>query len=968
MNHKKTLIAIIAILAILLIATPTNQVAATTTNAKLALRFTDCGLNPLKGAYVKVYNQTANALLFEGRTDSKGWLNVTIPTPRDTTKYNITVWWDPAGTDYFYVFEKKDITGDLLRAAPATGYNCTAGGYIVASVLAVKVTARNYDGSEILDYYTTTVYYNWTNKVYSASKKPASNILIQVPYNLSWTGDKRWTIRVYWDLEYLKFLEGVPTDCVTGFAIWTTKPTYANFTVTVVDPFALIGPATTAVTAGTGTLTVKMDVGKFETQLVDWFGNKLNATSGYGIVKVMVHDANDPSKLLATMIANETGGVKFPQVPNVTSTIVVYWLTHEITVNSTTIADLKALPTTLKCQLVPTVLTLKDKRPSPSILAEAKVYITWPNLLTHDTKSNLAGVVQLPPYRDDAQRISLPTGFNTTGILHGSGYLPFGETKIDVYWSITPEQPESWVKVRSAKIKIEGADTDKINVKLDDKTIKSAFTGNVLGVTLTCDVFDAMLNVVDLNGNALVSPTVVLEHPTGAVSLVTASPGGALTLIQVPGGDWRISVVYKNVQFKPYGMSDVFSITTNIYSAVTFTFPYVNASLKFVKWGSDTFVIPGLNVTLSWTGNSTLAGTSGVTYKEAWKGTTDKGWANFTQIPVGVSVTVDAWTNKTREDLFGIKKSIDVGPYETPITLAPENYIGTFHVYIYDVKVNFCDVRGDLLPSPLPYSMAVTFINSTKWSYANATSDNSLIYYTTKRHMYVGGGGYRLDVYWAGVRVYNATVTIPVVTDPTKVYSELNLNLRVYPVSFSLYNWKHTTSMDKLNVTVMWQAANMTWLNETANTISKIDTLTTRVANNIFNTSAAEVHSYEFYMVTLKYSAENLVYIPVWVTHTTGKIVGTPISIVVLTIPGETVGVPEGVKSIAVGSLTYLTTPRNVFINGTISGWSGMVAAGKLRDVVKSKLGLDYKFDILNFTGVATKWSPVWSYSDYVFD
>jgi len=104
------------------------------------------------------------------------------------------------------------------------------------------------------------------------------------------------------------------------------------------------------------------------------------------------------------------------------------------------------------------------------------------------------------------------------------------------------------------------------------------------------------------------------------------------------------------------------------------------------------------------------------------------------------------------------------------------------------------------------------------------------------------------------------------------------------------------------------------------------------------------------------------------VTNTAGKIVGTPISIVVLTIPGETVGVPKDVSSIAVGSLTYLTTPRNVFINGTVSGWSGMVAAGKLMDAVKSKLGLDYKFDILNFTGVATAYSPVWSYSNYVFD
>ncbi|MCR6691993.1 MAG: hypothetical protein MRT15_06365, partial [archaeon YNP-LCB-003-016] len=966
MNHKKTLIAIIALLAILIVAIPTSQVAAQATKTvKLQLRITDSYLKPLANAYVKVFNTTGDAskhyVLFEGRTNSKGWLNVTIPEPRADTTYNMTVWWDPAGTDYFYVFEEKGITGANLKVAPPNGYNCTSINHgIVTSVLAVNVTATDVNGTP-LDYYTTTVYYNWTNKVYSASGMPAKSIIIQVPYNLSWTSGKEWTLRVYWDLEYLKFT-GIAVDGtnVTGYRI-LPNPTYANFTI--VFNTGVIGPR---VTKFVGNLTATMDVGGFKVQLQDWFGKPLNVTSGYGIAKVMVHDKADPSKLLATAIARSDGSLEIPQLPNVSSTVVVYWLTHEITVNTTDIpkpSDYRITPLELRCQLVPTVLTLYDKRPSPSILANAKVYVTWPNLLTHDTKSNLAGVVQLPPYSDDASRISMATG----AVPHGSGYLPFGETKIDVYWSITPEQPASWVNVRSAKIKIVSAGTGKVDVYVDGKLVKDDLAATLI-YDVVCYVFDAMLNVVDLNGTPLKSPTVVLQHPSGAVSLVTASPSGALTLIQVPGGDWRVSVVYKGVQFKPYDKSDVFSISDNIYSAETFKFPYVNASLKFVKWGSDTFAIPGLNVTLSWTGNSTVAGTSGVTYKEAWKGTSTKGWANFTQVPVGVSVTVDAWTNKTRTDLFGITKSIDVGPYETPITLAPENYIGTFHVFIYDVKVNFCDVKGNLLPSPLPYSIAVTFINSTTWSYANATSDNSLFYYTTKSHMYVGGGGYRLDVYWAGVRVYNATTTIPVVNDPTKAYSELNLNLRVYPVSFSLYNWKHTTLMDKLNVTVMWQAANMTWLNATANTINKIDTLTTRVANNIFSTTTAETYSYKFYMVTLKYSAENLVYIPVWVTNTAGKIVGTPISIVVLTIPGETVGVPKDVKSIAVGSLTYLTTPRNVFINGTVSDWENMVAAGKLMDVVKSKLGLDYKFDILNFTGVATAYSPVWSYSNYVFD
>jgi len=969
MNHKKTLIAIIALLAILIVAIPTSQVAAQTTKTvKLQLRITDSNLKPLANAYVKAYNQTANALLFEGRTNSKGWLNVTIPEPYDGTKYNMTVWWDPAGTDYFYVFEKTNIDGSSLKETPADGgYNCTSTGHgIVTSVLAVDVTATD-TADTPLKYYTTTVYYNWTNKVYSASKTLAENIRIQVPYNLSWTGGVKWTLRVYWDLEYLKFISGVPDGYnVTAFNIWSANPTYANFTITFNKN--VIGPQTSSV--GLGNLRVKMDVVPFTTQLKDWFGNNLNVTSGYGIVKVMVHDANDPSKLLATMIANGTGYVEFKQVPNVTSTIVVYWLAHEITVNSTTLPFIPAQMPSLRCQLVPTVLTLKDKRPSPSVLAEAKVYVTWPNLLTHDTKSNLAGIVQLPPYSDDASRISMATGdVNATG-KHGSGYLPFGDTKVDVYWSITPEQPASWVKVRSATINISGAGTGVINVKLDGTTIESGFSGIVLGVTLTCDVFDAMLRVVDLNGEALVSPTVVLQHPTGAVSLVTASPGGALTLIQVPGGDWRVSVVYKNVQFKPYGMSDVFSINTNIYSAVTFTFPYVSANLKFVKWGSDTFAIPGLNVTLSWTGNSTVAGTSGVTYKEAWKGTSTKGWANFTQIPVGVSVTVDAWANSSKS-WFGITKDIDVGPYETPITLTPANYIGTFHVYIYDVKVNFCDVKGSLMPSTLPYSMAVTIVSDTgesKWWYANFTNANSLFYYTTfagtTGHMYVGSAKYKFEVYWAGVRVFNGTITVPTVTDPAKTYAELNVNLRVYPVSFAIYNWKHTTALDKLNVTFSWLAANMTTLNSTVHpgTVysngAKPSEAETWVYSNIVTATSFDSTKHELYMVMLKYSGENLVYVPVWMAKDE---FGTPVSLVVQTIPGETVGVPKDVSRSAVGFFTA----GDFFINGS-SGWKSKLFADGLKSKVNEKIGVTA--GVLNFTGVATQWSPVWSYSNYVFD
>ncbi|MEM2311092.1 MAG: hypothetical protein QXD79_05780, partial [Candidatus Methanomethylicia archaeon] len=105
MSNKKLLLITLILLATILVALPTETSVAATTEAKLALRFADCGLNPLKNAYVKVYNQTGNKLLFEGRTDSNGWLNVTIPKPKDNTTYNMTVWWDPAGTDYFYVFE-----------------------------------------------------------------------------------------------------------------------------------------------------------------------------------------------------------------------------------------------------------------------------------------------------------------------------------------------------------------------------------------------------------------------------------------------------------------------------------------------------------------------------------------------------------------------------------------------------------------------------------------------------------------------------------------------------------------------------------------------------------------------------------------------------------------------------------------------------------------------------------------------
>ncbi|MEM4483563.1 MAG: hypothetical protein QXS19_06575, partial [Candidatus Methanomethylicia archaeon] len=952
MSNKKLLLITLILLATILVALPTETSVAATTEAKLALRFVDQKGSALKNAYVIVYNKTANKLLFEGRTDSKGWLNVTIPKPIDGTTYNMTVWWDPLGTDAFMVYRNTTIPAVGLRNAPTEGHNCTQSGYIVAAVQVVSFSALNYNGSEYLDYYDTTFYYNYSTYKYSVSGKPAKNIEARIPYDVRWTTQANWTMRIYWDLEYLKMITHIYYN-VSSFNIWPVG-TYANFAITrtlalTTLPYGLSADKPAKVLI----INVTTDVYPLKLQLKDWFGNPLNATSGYGIAKVILHDKGDPSKLLATSIASSNGSVSIPQYPNVSSTVVVYWLTHEITVNSTTIGDPSDYATTpleLRCKLVPTSITLKDKRPLPGVLAEAKVYVTWPNLLTHDTKSNLLGVVQLPPYADDTARVSMATG----AVPHGSGYLPFETTKLDVYWSITPEQPASWVKVRSAEVKIVSAGTGLVKVYVDGTLVKkdtSETWGTTFVYDLVCNVFDAMLNVVDINGKALTSPIVVLQHPTGAVSLVQASPGGALTLVQVPGGDWRVSVVYKNVWFKPYGMSDVFSVTTNIYSAVTFKFPYVDAKLKFTKWGSDTFAIKGLNVTLSWIGNATITGATGI-YKEYWNFTNVNGWANFTQIPAGVTITVDAWANSTNP-WFGISKNMDVGPYESSLVLSPANYMGTFHTYIYDVKVNFCDITGNLLPATLPYSMAVTVVQpkTAGWnSYANWTNTNSLFYYTTKDHMYVGGAEYVLDVYWAGVRVFNSSGKIPIVTDPAKTYVEMDAPLRVYPVSFKLYNWKHTTVLDKLNVTFSWLAANMTTLNATAH--SNPAGLLDWVYDYVVDETTFNSTSHKLYMFMLKYSGENLVYVPVWMIK---DVLGTPVSLVVQTIPGETIGVPKDVSRHAVGFFTG----GDVFINGT-SAWKSKVFADGLRSKVNEKISV--LAGVLNFTGVSTKWSPVWSY------
>ncbi|MCX8169453.1 MAG: hypothetical protein N3E39_04565, partial [Candidatus Methanomethylicia archaeon] len=100
MSNKKLLLGILLLLAILVVSM--QPVAAETESAKLALRFVDQKGGALKGAFVRVYNKTGNYLLFEGRTDAKGWLNVTIKKPLHGI-YNMTVWWDPLGKDAFIV-------------------------------------------------------------------------------------------------------------------------------------------------------------------------------------------------------------------------------------------------------------------------------------------------------------------------------------------------------------------------------------------------------------------------------------------------------------------------------------------------------------------------------------------------------------------------------------------------------------------------------------------------------------------------------------------------------------------------------------------------------------------------------------------------------------------------------------------------------------------------------------------------
>jgi len=175
----------------------------------LLLRFVDQAGQPLKKAYVEVWNETGNEILFTGRTNDEGWLNVTIPVlnttgwPWNETTYNITVKWDPKGEDSFTVFKVKKIKAeDLVKK-----YNYTTGATegIVTSVLAVNFTARDLAGG-VLKFYETTFEYNYTDKKYSVKGMPAEWIVAQIPYDVSWGSTKKWTLRVYWDYEYLKMV------------------------------------------------------------------------------------------------------------------------------------------------------------------------------------------------------------------------------------------------------------------------------------------------------------------------------------------------------------------------------------------------------------------------------------------------------------------------------------------------------------------------------------------------------------------------------------------------------------------------------------------------------------------------------------------------------------------------------------------------------------------------------------------
>lgn len=923
------------------------------------LRFVDQAGDPLKDAYVEVWNETANELLFSGRINSEGWLNATVLAPHFDTKYNMTVKWDPDGTDSFKVFEDGLISGLEL----ATIYNCTGPTVAIAtSVSAVEFTAFDAYGNP-LDYYTTTFEYNYTGNKYSVSGMPAEDILAKVPYDWDWGASKEWTVRVYWDGEYLTILDGTGDGTIVGSTIDIfTNPTYANFTLN--EPITT-GPVS-ALPNNVGWLELETDVHPLYINLLDWYGNDFYATSsGYSIVKVSIHDADDPSILLATAFADEDGDVMIDQFPNVSFVVTVYWLSHEIPVNTTTIEKLTdAYVTypglTLYCQVVPSELTLWDKRPSPGVLSGAKVIVTWPNLLTHETASSAMnvwglppGIVQLPPYVefDDVEYSYFWEDWG------GSGYLPFGDTKLDIYWSITPEDPESWVLVKSLTITVESNGTlGYVNVYVDGEIAETPDEeamenwDEVVWYDIICDVYDAHITLVDINGNPLVSPMVILEHPTGAISLMPASPTGALTLVQVPGGEWRISAVYKNLWVKPYG-NDVLNITDNIYTAVEFTFAFVDAKLHMTKWCSETEGIAGINVTLSWEGNATITGDTG-TWEEDWVTSDGYGWANFTQIPAGIPVDVEAYIihDTTGYPHFVGKGNIFVGPYEDELNLAPTNYEGVHHVYIYDFAVKLYDATGTLMPEELPYTNAS--IAMVTFEYGNTTHTNKLVYYSLNgSHVFIGDETYELEIYWAGVRVFNGTVTVPLITDPEVCTPETSVELRVYPVTFELYDWKHDDEMTDILLNVSWLGMNMTTMGDSHAKITN----SSDIFDVIFGTMGYTPYVAYIYNVSVIVPGELPVYIPVWMIEDVWR--GTPITVTMEVIPGVTVDVPEDADSFIVGCIT--TTGAMVNVSDTFA------SVPAVTDLPNTVCG------ILNFTGLnSTHWLDIWSYDDetLVFD
>ncbi len=926
----------------------------------LLLRFVDQAGQPLKKAYVEVWNETGNEILFTGRTNDEGWLNVTIPVlnttgwPWNETTYNITVKWDPKGEDSFTVFKVKKIKAeDLVKK-----YNYTTGVTegIVTSVLAVNFTARDLAGG-VLKFYETTFEYNYTDKKYSVKGMPAEWIVAQIPYDVSWGSTKKWTLRVYWDYEYLKMVSFVVDGTNVTAATLFPDTTYANFTLA--KP-SLLGPVAT-LPRKYGFLNVTVEVSSLQIQLYDWLGAKLTgSTSGYSVVKAALNDKEDPSKLLATVVFDDTGYALISQFPNVSCTLTVYWLSHEIPVNSTTIVDptdYYTTPLNVYCKLVPFNLVLKDKRPSPQTLGSAKVKITWPNLISFNTRSEYDGVVQLPPLWLD----NPPSSWFWPG---ASGYLPFGDTVIEVYWSITPEDPASWVMVRKSTISVSGDKVGSVTVKVDGEEVTDDITDGKFDYDVSCEVYEAHLTVVDLNGNPLPLATVVLEHPTGAVSMVTASPVGSLTLVQVPGGIWRVSVVYKNLWLKPFGMSNTFNVTHNIRYAVEYKFGFVDASLKMVKWGSEDHGITGLNVTLSWSGNATITDETG-TWTEDWVTTDAKGFANFTQIPVGVSVSIEAYTvHKAKISSYphlAGKANIFVGPHEDTLILEPENYVGAHHVYIYDFKIIFCDVTGAPLPSELPYTNMT--IASMTFKYGNTTKFNELVYYSiNNQHVFIGGEKYEFKAYWAGVRVFNATVTVPKTTDPTVIVPETKVICSIYPVTFKLYNWKHTTMVNdyKLKLTVTWYGMNMTTMS--LGDIYKKVTDITAICNAIWGTTPPTSEIAYLYNVTLITSEESSVYLPVWELYTnetkvTVNAFGLPITIYIKTIPGETKDIPETANVTLVGCLT--TGGNLINITDALNNTNAVTKPQALA------------YGVLNFTGaIGTHWGTIWLYDEatYTFD